>query len=107
MSVVIAEYKIVGHQSDGVRFPVRVVMYQPEPSADASPAWQCKVTVEPLWTKPFVIYGEGSFQALCLAAKHAVQMLHTFAEQGGVLEYPDGDSFEAESFGFALSRRSA
>lgn len=105
MSQVVAEYELVGRRTSGETFPVRVVICMPEPSTEMSPAWQCSVAVEPLWGKPFTIYGEGSFHTLCLAAKHAVQMLDTFAAQGGVLEYLDGEPFEAESFGFRLLPR--
>jgi len=43
-----------------------------------------------------------SFQALCLAAQHAVQMLATFAEREGTLEYSDGEAFDPAVFGFRL-----
>jgi hypothetical protein len=70
-----------------------------------APAWSCSVTVEPLWAGPFEICGEGSFQALCLGTKHAVQMLATFIDQGGTLEYKEGGKFEPEVFGFKLLGR--
>lgn len=70
-----------------------------------APAWQCSVSVTPLWNGPFDIYGEGSFQALCLGAKHALQMLDTFVAQGGRLTHSDGSAFESESFGFKLLAR--
>jgi hypothetical protein len=105
MPEVIAEYELVGRHSGGEAFPVSVRLCKPVPSAEMSPAWACSVTVDPLWSKPFLIYGEGSFQALCLAAKHAVQMLDTFVAQGGVLQYADGELFEPELFGFKLLPR--
>lgn len=104
MSDVIAKYELLGRRSSGEAFPVRVLLGRPAPSVKMSPAWQCSVTVEPLWSE-FTIYGEGSFQTLCLAAKHAVQMLDTFMSQGGVLEYADGELFDAEVFGFKLLPR--
>jgi len=104
MAEVVAEYELVGCRSSGEAFPVRVLLGRPAPSVKTSPAWQCSVTVEPLWSE-FTIYGEGSFQALCLAAKHAVQMLETFMVQGGVLKYADGELFDAEVFGFQLLPR--
>lgn len=85
-----------------MRFPVRISICQPIPSKRMAPAWSCSVTVDPLWAKPFEIYGEGSFQALCLGMKHAVQMLATFIEQGGTLEFKEGEAFEPEIFGFKL-----
>jgi len=99
---VIAEYEVVGRKGGGAPFPVRVVIYKPVQDAGIAPAWSCSVVVEPLWPKVFVIYGEGSFQALCLGAKHAVQMLATFAEEGGILEYANGERFDPGVFGFAL-----
>jgi|APLak6261689865_1056190.scaffolds.fasta_scaffold65661_1 hypothetical protein len=102
---VIAEYALVGQRPGEAEFPIQIVIWKPAPSEKMSPAWECSVSVEQLWKKPFVIYGENSFQALCLASKHAVQMLDTFAEHGGVLKYPDGELFEADVFGFKLLAR--
>jgi hypothetical protein len=102
----IAEYELVGNRDSGPDFPVRVKLFKPELSQRMDPAWSCIVLVEPLWQKPFEIYGEGSFQALCLAAKHATQILDTFIEQGGVLKYADGELFEPDIFGFKLQPRS-
>ena len=107
MAEPIAEYELVARRVAGPPFPVRVVVHKPEPSIDASPAWSCAVTVEPLWSGPFVIFGEGSLQALCLGAKHAIQMLDTFVAQGGTLEYVDGGSFESQAFGYQLLAREA
>jgi hypothetical protein len=68
-----------------------------------APAWSCDVTVEPIWSKSFEIYGEGSFQALCLGLKHAVRMLAAFADHGGLLQYADGEQVDLAVFGFALN----
>ncbi len=99
---VIATYELVGRKVGGESFPVRVVLCKPIQSQRMAPAWSCEVSVEPLWSKPSEIFGEGSFQALCLGAKHAVQMLATFIEQEGTLEYADGEKFEPSIFGFKL-----
>jgi hypothetical protein len=97
---VIAEYELVGRRATGPEFAVHVRICKPVQSVRMAPAWSCSVTVEPLSSKPFEIYGEGSFQALCLGAKHAVQMLATFMEQEGTLHHPEGDPFDVTVFGF-------
>ena len=102
---IIATYELLARKGAEPPFPVQVLLCKPIQSERMAPAWCCEVTVEPLWSKPFAIYGEGSFQALCLGAKHAVQMLATFIEQGGSLEYPEGESFDPEVFGFELLPR--
>jgi len=99
---IVAEYALIGQRSDETEFQIQIVIRKPAPSVRMSPAWECSVSVAPVWEEPFVIYGETSFQALCLASRHAVQLLDTFAEQGGVLKYPDGTRFEADVFGFKL-----
>jgi hypothetical protein len=105
MSEEIAEYGLVGQEHDGPEFPVQVVLCKPVLSVRMSPAWFCLVTVTPLLNRPTEIYGEGSFQTLCLAARFAVQTLDTFLAQGGVLKYEDGEPFEANVFGFSLLPR--
>jgi hypothetical protein len=67
-----------------------------------SPAWSCSVVIEPIWRGPFEIYGDGSLQALCLGARHAIQELATFIEHGGTLLHTDGTEFDPEIFGFKL-----
>jgi hypothetical protein len=101
----IATYELVGRSGDTPPFPVRIVVEKPEPSIKMRPAWGCAVDVHPLTHMPVVIYGEESFQALCLAVRFAVQTLDTFLEQGGVLEYSNGERFEPSVFGFALLPR--
>lgn len=102
---VIAEYELIGRRADGADFPVHVRICKPVQSVHMAPAWACSVTVEPLWASPFDIYGECSFQALCLGAKHAVQLLCTFIEQEGELLHPDGSHFDPSVFGFSLLPR--
>ena len=103
MSELIAQYEAFGREErDGPSFPVRVYLHKPVQSVDTPTAWSCTVSVDPMWPRRFEIFGEGSFQALCLGAKHAVQMLAAFVEQGGVLEHPDGESVELTNFGFEL-----
>ena len=103
MLELIAIHVVVGrHELSGPAFQVRVSIYKPVQAIDAPNAWSCTVLVDPLWSKPFEIFGEGSFQALCLSAKHAVQMLATFVQQGGVLEHENGESVELAHLGFSL-----
>lgn len=102
---VIAEYELVGCRADSAEFPVHVRICRPVQSVRMAPARSCSVVVHPLWAKPFEIYGDSSFQALCLGAKHAVQMLATFIEQEGELRYSDGSGFEPSAFGFSLLAR--
>lgn len=106
MTEVIAEYDLVGQKAKGLEFPVRVILCKPTLSEKMAPAWSCLVTVSPLLNKPTEIYGDNSFQALCLAACFAVQELDTFLAQGGLLKYQDGELFEANVFGFSLSPHS-
>jgi hypothetical protein len=105
MSAAIAEYRLLGQGPEGTSFPVLVVLEKPEPSAEMSPAWSCAVTVSPLLSKATTIYGEGSFQTLCLSARFAVQALDTFVANGGSLKYETGESFEPDVFGFSLLPR--
>lgn len=105
MSDVIANFELIARQEGQASFPMRIEICRPEPSSKMAPAWQCSVSVTPLWNRPFLIYGEGSFQTLCLGAKHALQMLDTFMAQGGTLMHSDGSEFETESFGFKLLAR--
>jgi hypothetical protein len=97
----VAHMQLLG-RSEGKEFPVEVSISRPAPSERMAPAWSCTVAVAPLWAKSFEIYGDGSFQTLCLSAKHAVQMLATFIEQGGKLMHLDGTDFEPKIFGFRL-----
>ena len=99
----IATYEeLRARRKGGAPFPVRVVLFRPVLLPESDHEWSCIVSVEPLWTEPFKIFGAGSFQALCLGAQHAVQMLATFAEQEGTLEYSDGEPFDSAVFGFRL-----
>jgi hypothetical protein len=103
----VAEHRLVGRDAKGSAFAVRIALARPEPSLRMSPAWSCTVVVEPIASAPFEIFGEGSLQALCLGAKHAIQTLATFIEQGGRLEYEAGEVFEPSVFGFDLLPRAA
>lgn len=106
-SEAIAEHALLAQRPGEAELPVQVVICKPTPSVAMSPAWECSVSLAPLWEMPFVIYGDDSFQALCLASRHAVQMLDTFAEQGGLLKHPDGEPYEANVFGFKLLARAS
>ncbi len=105
MPIQIADYELIGNDGKGEDFPVRIALFKPEPSQKMAPAWSCTASIFPMWEQSFEIYGEGSFQALCLAAKHAVQLLDTFVEQGGILKYTDGEPFDPTAFGFVLLPR--
>lgn len=102
MSETIAECELIGRRSSGQEFRVLVSIGQPEPTVEDSPVWTCCVVVSPLARIPFIIYGQGSLQSLCLGARHAVQTLATFVEQGGVLTHTDGELFDPEVFGFKI-----
>jgi hypothetical protein len=99
---IIASYELLAGRSDESSFLIRIILCKPIQSESMAPAWCCEVDVDPLFSEPFAIYAEGSFQALCLGAKHAVQMLATFMEQGGTLQYPEGGPFDPTVFGFEL-----
>ena len=101
----IAEYTLIGHQTGRDPFPVHARIWKPMQSNSMAPAWSCTVSVEPFYSKSFDIYGDDSFQALCLGAKHVVQMLATFAEQEGTLRHPDGEVVDLSVFGFSLLPR--
>ena len=100
MTEVIAEYTLMGKRAGEPAFPISLVICKPELSEAMAPAWGCLVTVSPLNSKSLSVYGDGSFQALCLGIRHAMQMLQGFVEQGGALQYENGESFDPSVFGF-------
>ncbi|WP_269533511.1 hypothetical protein [Chitinimonas sp. BJYL2] len=99
---VITEFTLVGQRPGEAEFPVHLTITKPIPSEKMSPAWECSISAAQLWETPFTIYGEDSFQALCLACRHSVQILDSFTAHRGTLKYPSGESFEAGVFGFKL-----
>ena len=107
MTELIAEYQLIGKRVGEPTFAIRLAICKPEQSESMAPAWGCLVTVSPLNSKPLTIYGDGSFQALCLGIRHAMQMLQGFVEQGGSLEYENGESFDASVFGLSSSIKGA
>jgi hypothetical protein len=105
MSDVVAEYELVGSEVGGSRFAVHAVLCRPMQIEATSSQWFCNVSASPFLSKPIGIYGDSSFQTLCLAARFVVQTLDTFMSQGGRLEHADGDSFDVDVFGFDMLPR--
>ena len=101
MSEPVATLELLGKSGEAPAFEVRVIIFPPVPSEPPS-TFACTVEVQPLQSRPFRIYGEGSLQALSLASKHAIQTLATFIEQGGCLLYPEGEEFDPTTYGFRL-----
>lgn len=99
---VIATYELQGRNEGGAVFLVQVFLCRPHESVRMAPAWASEFLVVPFMQESREIYGEGSFQSLCLASRSAVELLASFVEQGGTLEYSDGASFDPGVFGFRL-----
>jgi hypothetical protein len=99
---VIATYELQGRNENGAVFPVQVLLCRPRESVQMAPAWASEFIVVPFMQESREIYGEGSFQSLCLAARSAVELLVAIVDQGGILEYSDGTTFDPEVFGFRL-----
>ncbi len=98
---VIASLELIAKPHEGDPFPVSLTLYLPE--LDTPPnTYACAIDIKPLYEKPFNIYGEGSLQALSLAARHGLQMLAIFISQHGTLAYPDGATFAPEHYGYQL-----
>jgi len=101
MSAAIGTLKLFGAKVGAPLFPITVSIFAPV-LAEPPSTFTCQVEVFPLDSSARAIYGEGSLQALCLAARHAIQLLATFVEQGGQLSYANGESFDLGSYGFRL-----
>jgi hypothetical protein len=99
---IVAEHRLVARRAGGEPFRVQVVIRKPAPSVRVPDAWGCEVTVDPICSRPFEVLGEGSLQALCLGAAFAMQVLDTFVQKGGRLEYPEGGDFDPGAFGVKL-----
>jgi hypothetical protein len=66
---VIAREAFVGRDADGEEFPVTIEVGKPFPSGLSPTEGACEIAVLP-FLKKSTIYGEGNFQALCLALRH-------------------------------------
>jgi len=97
----IATLELIAHREGAAATPVRVRLFAPELSAPPS-QYACTVELQGIDSTPRHIYGEGSMQALCLAAQHAIQSLVTFAEHGGKLTDTEGAEFDGTLFGFQM-----
>jgi hypothetical protein len=97
----LATIDLIAYRGASEPFPVQVRLFSPE-LTDPPSTYSCVVELHGLSSRARRIYGEGSFQALCLAAQHAIQSLATFAEQEGQLENTEGESFDPTVFGFRL-----
>jgi hypothetical protein len=98
MEHVIASVELVGQHPDGRRFPVRVAIGTPYRSGTDPETWACPVCIDPLYTHLRDIAGADSFQALCLASRTAIALLHGFVEAGGRLMHDDGADFPLDSY---------
>ena len=97
----IATLELLGTTANRATFPVVVNIFAPVPDEEPC-TFVCMVEVVPLHATPFKIYGDGSLQSLALGMRHAIQMLATFVEHGGILAYSEGDVFDHTVYGFKL-----
>lgn len=98
---VIARAEFIGRDANGEEFPIVIEIGQPfSPDDFSTTTGACEIAVLP-FLKRFTIYGEGSFQALCLALRHVQRELIHFQEGGGILRYEgggDGDQIDLADF---------
>ena len=71
----------------------------------AGTEWACSVSVRPLHERLHDQYGEGSFQALLLAMRLALDLLKNYTEKDGALLDEDGGSFPFDAFPINLPSR--
>ena len=81
----------VAIDADGVRFPFQVTIGIPYLLQTEPDTWRCPVAIDPLHTHLPDIAGGDAFQSLCLASRLAVDLLHTFVQDGGRLTF-DGEN---------------
>ena len=101
MNQPIATLDVIAYRAASQAVPVQVRLFPPELSEPPS-TYSCIVELHGLESRPRRIYGEGSLQALCLAAQHAIQSLATFAEHEGQLTNTEGEPFDPLVFGLRL-----
>lgn len=83
----------------------RLVLSAPVQTPATAPDWSCAVSLAPLWAQAFEIHGENAVQALCLAARLAVQLLDDVLAQGGSVTHLDGSALDTATFGLAIASR--
>lgn len=102
MDFPMATLELVEITSADTRRPIRIEVGRPHP--DGRGAWACSVLAQGLDAKVREIYGEDSFQALCLAIRHVHTYLKCVLEQGSRLVHVDGaGEFSLEAY-FRRSR---
>jgi hypothetical protein len=101
----IAQVSMLGTRPGEKPFQITVEIGTPYQCGTDPEEWACPVAVSPLFEKLHDAHGGDSFQALCLAAALAQDLLHGFIEKGGLLSYDTGEAFPLESYAFGIARR--
>lgn len=101
----IAQVSMLGTRPGEEPFQITVEIGTPYQCGTEPEEWACPVAVSPLFNNLHDAYGGDSFQALCLAAALAQDLLHGFVENGGLLSYDTGEPFPLESYAFGIARR--
>jgi uncharacterized protein DUF6968 len=94
----IATLECIAIEKDGRRFPLKVSIGRPYQSGTEPDTWSCPVQVDPLHTHLRDIAGGDSFQALCLAARMALELLDGFVQRGGRLVHDDGGNLTLDNY---------
>ena len=98
----IASLTLDAEAPDGARFSITVEIGTPYHRETGE--WACPVALVGLYGRLSDACGENSFQALCMAASLAQDLLRDFQEKGGVLLIED-DYFELEPYSFGPAAR--
>jgi hypothetical protein len=98
----IASLTLDAEAPDGERFAVTVEIGAPYHRETGE--WACPVALVGLYNRLPDACGEDSFQALCMAASLAQDLLQGFQEKGGTLLIK-GDRFQLEPYAFGPAAR--
>jgi len=97
MDAPIASLKLIEIAPGGTRTPIHVQIGCPRP--DGRGAWACAILLGRLDSKPRVVYGEDSLQALCLALRLVRAQLEGVLERGHrLVDADDGGDFALETY---------
>jgi hypothetical protein len=109
MQPIVASLRIFGQRPGEERFEINVEIRQPYLVDAKESEWACPVAVRPLHKVLRDAHAGDSFQALCMASYLALNLLHAFTEDGGLLTLEGGDAFpiDAYSFGIAVKKASS